>query len=269
MICGIASGAVVQRPVQLRKFCWNSNDETDEQTAHEGERQALQPADDRGGERVDRISSVSVCTSRVASSSARKMPAIAAIDEPSAHENIDTAAGLDAVERGELAVVDDRAHRDTEAGARAGGTCRPTASAEPDDDRDEARPRHERLADAGTRSCRRTRSMCARLLGSQIRPARPMSASMRPIVVTICATSGASARRRMRTRSISAPMSGAATNTVSNSATKVWIPQLTCSSQKMYAMNMPDRALGEVEDARGRVGDDQAGGGDRVDRAVR
>ena len=41
-----------------------------------------------------RINSVSVCTSRVASSSAKKMPAIAAIDEPSAHENIDTRPGL-------------------------------------------------------------------------------------------------------------------------------------------------------------------------------
>ena len=75
--------------------------------------------------------------------------------------------------------------------------------------------------------------------GSQIRPARPMSASMRPMVVTICATSGASAMARMSTRSMSAPMIGAATNTVSNSATKVWIPHPTCSCQKMYARNIP------------------------------
>ena len=67
--------------------------------------------------------------------------------------------------------------------------------------------------------------------GSQIRPARPMRASMRPIVVTICATSGASAIARISTRSMIAPMSGAATNTVSSSATKVWIPHSTWSCQ--------------------------------------
>ena len=42
---------------------------------------------------AERISSVRVWTSRVASSSARKMPAIAAIEEPSAHENIETRPG--------------------------------------------------------------------------------------------------------------------------------------------------------------------------------
>ena len=36
-----------------------------------------------------------------------------------------------------------------------------------------------------------------------------------------------------------APMSGAATNTVSRSATKVWMPQSTWSCQNTYARNMP------------------------------
>ncbi len=36
-----------------------------------------------------------------------------------------------------------------------------------------------------------------------------------------------------------APMRGAATNTVRSRATKVWMPQSTCSCQKMYARNIP------------------------------
>ena len=89
---------------------------------------------------------MSVWTSRVASSSARKMPATAAIDEPSAHENIDTRPGLMPLRPGELAVVDDRAHRDTEARARQ-EDLQAERESESDDDGDEARPRHERVAD--------------------------------------------------------------------------------------------------------------------------
>ena len=75
--------------------------------------------------------------------------------------------------------------------------------------------------------------------GSQSNPARPISANIRPMVVTICATRGASAIARMSTRSMAAPMSGAATNTVSNSATRVCIPHCTWSCQNTYARNMP------------------------------
>ena len=60
----------------------------------------------------------------------------------------------------------------------------------------------------------KNRLMCRVSCGSQISPASPMSMSMRPTVVTICATSGASAIARIKTRSMIAPMIGAATNTV-------------------------------------------------------
>ena len=63
--------------------------------------------------------------------------------------------------------------------------------------------------------------------------------SMSPTVVTICATSGASDMARIKTRSMIAPISGAATNTVNKSAMKVWMPQSTWSCQKMYARNIP------------------------------
>ncbi len=67
--------------------------------------------------------------------------------------------------------------------------------------------------------------------GSQNVAASPMRKSIRPIVTTICDTSGAVVRRRMKTRSMNAPRSGAATSTVSNRATNVWMPALIFSSQ--------------------------------------
>ena len=89
MICGIANGAVTQRPVQLRKFCWNSNTSPINRPPKKVigrlfKRPMMAAAN------AAMINSVRVCTSRVASSSARKMPATAAIDDPSAHENIET-----------------------------------------------------------------------------------------------------------------------------------------------------------------------------------
>ena len=85
----------------------------------------------------------------------------------------------------------------------------------------------------------KNRSMWRVSCGSQISPARPMRASMRPTVVTICATRGAFDIARIKRRSMIAPMSGAATNTVSSRAMKVWMPQSSWSCQKMYARNMP------------------------------
>ncbi len=145
MICGIANGAVVQRPVQLRKFCWNSNTRPIEQTAHERERQALQATDDRGrerrqdqqGERLD-VEGGELLGEEDAGDRGHRRA-----ERPREHRH---AAGLDAVEAGELAVVDDRAHRDAE--ARAGEQdLEAERETEADDDGDEARPRHERVAD--------------------------------------------------------------------------------------------------------------------------
>ena len=68
-------------------------------------------------------------------------------------------------------------------------------------------------------------------LGSQTFNAKPIMASIRPMVTTSCATSGASHIRRMRTRSTSAPNNGAATSTVSPTATSVFHPRWTLNSQ--------------------------------------
>ena len=114
----------------------------------------------------------------------------------------------------------------------------------------------------------KNRLMCRVSWGSQISPARPMRASMRPTVVTICATRGASAIARMRTRSMIAPMSGAATNTVRMQGDEGLDAPVDLELPEHVREEHADRALGEVEDARRRVGDDQAGGGDRVHGAV-
>ena len=91
---------------------------------------------------------------------------------------------------------------------------------------------------------------------------------MRPTVVTICATRGASDIARIRTRSMIAPMSGAATNTVSSERDEGLDAPVDLELPEHVGEEHADRALGEVEDARRRVGDDEAGGGDRVHRAV-
>ena len=85
----------------------------------------------------------------------------------------------------------------------------------------------------------KNRSIRRGVCGSQRMAARPMRASIRPIVVTICATSGASASRRIRTISMIAPSAGVSTKTVRANARNVCMPQSTCSFQKMNAPNIP------------------------------
>ena len=69
------------------------------------------------------------------------------------------------------------------------------------------------------------------VFGFQMIAARPMRASITPIVVTSWATRGASASGRIRNRSRKTPNSGAATRTVRRKATSVWMPRSTLSSQ--------------------------------------
>ena len=221
MIAGIASGAVVHRPVHSGSSA-GTRTRADEQAAHERERQALQAADDRGRERVDDQQGERLDVEVASSSRGRcRRPRPSTSRAPT--QNIDTRPGLDAVERRELAVVDDRAHRDAEAcageqdledRARARG---PTTMVMKRDHGMSVSPIWKPLVP-------KNRLMWRVSWGSQIRPARPMRASIKPMVVTIWATSGASAIARISTRSMSAPMIGAATNTVSSRATNVWIP---------------------------------------------
>ena len=116
MTIGIDCWATVQRPLQVRKFCWNA-------TA----RPISNPPKNVNGRFFSRpmmaaanasmMSRVRVCTSSDASSSARKMPAMAARPEPSAHENIETRPGLTPFRPASDAVVDDGPHGDAEARA--------------------------------------------------------------------------------------------------------------------------------------------------------
>jgi hypothetical protein len=80
---------------------------------------------------------------------------------------------------------------------------------------------------------------CVLLLGFQTDAARPIRPSIRPIVTTSWATIGESVRNRMIPRSMSTPISGAATSTVSKIPTMVGSPMSTLNSQYTKARNMP------------------------------
>ena len=108
-----------------------------------------------------------------------------------------------------------------------------------------------------------------RLLGSQMPTARPIRKSIRPMVTTSCATSGAPASRRIRMRSISAPRIGAATSTVIANGDERLHAVVDLQLPVDEGAEHPHRALREVEDARRRVGDDQTHREDRVDRPDR
>ena len=117
MICGIANGAVVHRPVQLRKFCWNSNTSPmSSPPMNVSGRLFSRPM--IAAANAARISRVSVCDvegGELLGEEDAGDRGHRRAERPREHRD---AAGLDAVEAGELAVVDDRAHRDAE--ARAG-----------------------------------------------------------------------------------------------------------------------------------------------------
>ena len=236
MICGMASGAVVHRPVQLRKFCWNSktspiNNPPKNVNGRLFNRPMIAAAN------AARISSVRVCTSRVASSSARKMPATAAIAEPNAHENIETIPGLMPL-RPASSRLSTTARIATPSRVRESSTLSPSARPRPTT-MVMKRDHGISVSPIWNPLVPKNRLMWRVSCGSQIRPASPMRASMRPMVVTICATRGASAILRIRVISMIAPMIGAATNTVSKSATNVCTPQPTWICQNTYARNIP------------------------------
>ena len=175
------------------------------------------------------ISSVSVSIDSVESSSARKMPASAAIDVPSAHENCEVSPG-----RAPLSAASSRlsttARIATPRRVRYRSSRIPSASSSPATiviSRYQGRNVCPMLNPSLPKNVPTDRVSP----GSQNVAARPIRKSIRPIVTTSCDTNGAVVRRRMKTRSITAPINGAATSTVSRSATIVWMPALIFSSQ--------------------------------------
>ena len=215
---------------------------------------------------ADRIKRVSVCTSRVASSSARKMPATAAIDEPSAHENIGHAAGLDAVEPGELAVVDHGAHGDTEARARQ-QDLEPDREAQPDDDGDEARPRHQRVGDLEAAGAEEpvdvTRLLRVPDQAGEAHQGEHETDRGHDLRHQWCvgdrAHEDALDQRAHERRG---------DEHGEDQGNEGLDPPVHLELPEHVGEEHADRALGEVEDARGGVGDHQTGGGDGVHRSV-
>ena len=115
----------------------------------------------------------------------------------------------------------------------------------------------------------KNRSMWRVSCGSQISPASPMSASMSPTVVTICATSGASDMARlMSTRSMIAPIQRRSHEHREHERDEGLDAPIDLELPEHVRQEHADRALREVEDARGRVGDDQPRRRHRVHRAV-
>ena len=102
------------------------------------------------------------------------------------------------------------------------------------------------------------------VLGFQMTVANPVRITSRPRVTITGRSAEAPWSRRMSTRSTRAPEMEAPTTRMRASATRMgtW-----CDGDQLPVAeggDHPHRALGEVEDPRGGVGDHQAGGGDGV-----
>ena len=111
------------------------------------------------------------------------MPASAASEQPSAHDEAREHAGAGAVEGGERAVVDDRPHRDAEPGAEQQEHPQPDRQHHRDDDRDEPVPRSRATSPALEAAAARTGAgRVWPMFWSQIMFARPMNANIRPTV---------------------------------------------------------------------------------------
>ena len=87
MIAGMAKRGLREAVAEVEEVALERERQADDEPAHQRHRQAAQAPDDRGRERLHDEERQLLVPSRP-NSSARKMPAIAAIDEPSAHENI-------------------------------------------------------------------------------------------------------------------------------------------------------------------------------------
>ena len=119
------------------------------------------------------------------------------------------------------------------------------------EDRRRSRPRRRRRA-AGPRRAARSRCASARQAAS-----RATDTTRRDV-------SGASFSPRITTRSTKAPNSGATTSRITATASAGRQPpleELPVGERRQH----PHRAVGEVEDARGRVGQHQPAGGDGED----
>ena len=208
----------------------------------------------------------------MSASGASRMPASAASEQPSRPREARQPRRPRARERRELAVVDDRAHRDAEPRAE---------QQDPQPDREQrprvtivmnAVPREHDVADVEALARRTAAAACGPGSGPRSCSASPMSANIIPTVTISCTTSGLPCRWRMITRSSATPNSGAITSTTSGRrdprrpAPAVGrVGHLPVHVRHEHA----DRALGEVEDARRRVDDDEAAGRHRVDAGER
>ena len=225
-----AIGELEERAHPLRR-------EREDQRAEVGERQAAQPADDRGRERGDdqerQRGGRHVGRLRREQDAGERGERTAERPREARQHRRARAA-----ERGEVAVVDDGPHRDADAGPEQ-QDAQPDREPDRDHDRDEPVPREQHLADVEAVALEERGIECA-LFWFQIMFASPINANISPTVTMSCTTSGLPWRWRMIARSSRDPEQrrdararrAAARNTCGS-------PWSTVSSQSTYAKNMP------------------------------
>ncbi len=204
----------------------------------------------------------------ISTSGASRMPASAASDDPIAHASDDARSGFAPCSAASVG-LSTTARIARPMRERLRNSRRPTAIATPNDDRDEAVPQHERCRRPGSPGCRTGRGPTVDWFWFQIHAAKPMRNTMSATVAMSCTTRLLRAARLIANRSRNTPSAGAITSddraTRQDLGEAPLLRELPVDERHEHA----DGALREVEDAARRVGDDEPGGGEGVDRSQR
>ena len=228
---GPAIGELEERAHPLRR-------EREDQRAEIGQRQAAQPADDRGRERGDdqereRRGRHVGRLRREQDAGERGERTAERPREAREHRR------ARAAERGEIAVVDDGAHRDADPRPEQ-QDAQPDRERDRDHDRDEAVPREQRRRRCGSPGPANSCGIECASFWFQIMFARPMNANIRPTVTMSCTTRGLPCRCRMIARSSAMPEQRRDDEHDERQHDRPAAARgATVSSQSTYARNMP------------------------------
>ncbi len=194
-----------------------------------------------------------------------RMAARPASIEPSAHEAAVTRFGLRPFDGAELGVVDHGPHGDAEARAPE---QQPQAEGHADggEHRRDLVPRDHEVDDGDAAVAPQAGDACAARCPRSA-SARPWNASSSASVTTsLVATDAPRSSRRMTRTSRRTPMIGAHDAEGHEQGERRRPAPVDAQLPVHEREEHPDGAVGEVEDARGDVGDDEPGGRDGVDR---
>ena len=191
-------------------------------------------------------------------SGASRIPASAASEHPSAHEKLETSSERAPRKTCEAAVVDDGPHRNAEARSEQQDAQSRSASATATPMREQAGPGEGHACDVDPALSEQLRERVADVLVPDHVGQPDEREHQADGHQVSCTTSSLPCRCRMIARSRKIPSSGAATSTVSGTAITWGTPWLTRQLPVDVREEHADRALREVEDARGGVDDDEA-----------